>query len=192
MQQLPDNAVLLLIDVQKGFDLPVWGERNNPEAEKIIGKLLSAWRKSGGPIVHVRHLSTEPNSPLRPGQSGCDFKDEAAPLPGETVIEKCVNSCFIGTNLETHLRTNGFNTLVIAGLTTDHCVSTTTRMAGNLGFKTYLIADATATFDRTTYDGKKLPADLVHSYALASLHGEFATVLESAELMADQKVAATL
>jgi nicotinamidase-related amidase len=183
---LPDNAVLLLIDVQKGFDLPLWGQRNNPDAEKNIGRLLSDWRKRSAPVVHVRHMSAEPKSPLRPGQTGNEFKPEATPLPGETIIEKCVNSCFIGTNLETYLRQHNFDTLVIVGLTTDHCVSTTTRMSGNLGFKTYLVADATATFDRTTYDGQHLPADLVHSYALASLHNEFATVVACAELLTNK------
>ena len=105
------------------------------------------------------------------------------PMEGEHVEEKKVNSAFIGTGLEWYLRKNNFDTVVIAGLTTDHCVSTSTRMAGNLGFQTYVVADATATFDRTGNDGKHYSADDVHSCALASLHGEFATVLNTEDLL---------
>ncbi|MBX9695006.1 MAG: cysteine hydrolase, partial [Cyanobacteria bacterium] len=154
MQSLANNLVLLVIDVQKGFDSPYWGTRNNPQAEANISTLLQIWRDSHRPVIHVRHMSTEPDSPLRPGQPGNDFKLEAQPARGERVEEKNVNSAFIGTGLEEFLRQNGFDTIVICGLTTDHCISTTTRMAGNLGFKTYVVADATATFDRTGFDGK--------------------------------------
>jgi nicotinamidase-related amidase len=178
-----DKAVLIIIDVQKGFDSPYWGARNNPQAEKNISKLLKFWRETSRPIVHVRHMSVEPNSPLRPGQSGNEFKDEVLPIKGEHVEEKTVNSAFIGTGLEQYLRKNNFDTVVIAGLTTDHCVSTSTRMAGNLGFKTYVVADATATFDRTSNDGKHYSADDVHAYALASLNQEFATVLNTKDLL---------
>jgi nicotinamidase-related amidase len=183
MQGLSSNSVLLIIDVQKGFDLPVWGVRNNPDAESNIVSLLDFWRKNSRPVVHVRHMSTEPNSPLKPGQSGNEFKKEVAPIAGEHVEEKNVNSAFIGTGLEQYLRKNSFNTIVIVGLTTDHCVSTTTRMAGNLGFTTYIVADATATFNRTGINGENYPAENVHAYALASLKGEFATVVNTADVL---------
>jgi nicotinamidase-related amidase len=183
MEGLPDNSVLLIIDVQKGFDLPSWGVRNNPTAESNISRLLESWRKASKPIIHVRHMSVEPNSPLKPGQPGNEFKGEVSPIDGEHVEEKNVNSAFIGTGLEKYLRKNGFDTLVITGLTTDHCVSTTTRMAGNLGFRTYVVADATATFDRTGYDGNHYSAETIHASALASLHQEFATVVNTAEIL---------
>lgn len=177
------EAVLVVIDVQKGFDEPVWGRRNNPEAEANIARLLEAWRKSNRPIVHVQHCSTSPNSPLRPGQPGNELKDEVAPRDGEPVMQKNVNSAFIGTNLEKYLRENGFDTLVITGLTTNHCVSTTARMAGNLGFETYVVDDATATFDRADHTGRNFPAEEVHAVSLASLHGEFATITTTDELL---------
>jgi len=178
-----DWVALILIDVQKGFDSSYWGVRNNPEAESNMQKLLLHWRKHKMPVIHVKHVSTEPESPLRPNQSGNDFKSEVEPLQGEHIEEKNVNSAFIATGLEKHLRTNGIETVVLVGLTTDHCVSTTTRMAANLGFDTYVVADATATFNRTAFDGTNLDADSVHKYALASLNGEFATVIDTDKLL---------
>jgi nicotinamidase-related amidase len=181
MQDLPLNAALLVVDVQKGFDDPYWGTRNNCNAEAQIARLLTAWRQTGRPIIHVQHMSTNPKSPLRPHQPGNEFKDMVKPMAGEPVFEKQVNSSFIGTNLEKYLRENDVDTLVIVGLSTDHCISTTTRMAGNLGFDTYVVADATATFNRTAHDGTRFSAEQVHEVALASLHGEFATVCNTSD-----------
>lgn len=170
---------LLLIDVQQGFDdTAYWGGgRNNPKAEQRIAELLAAWRAAGAPVLHAQHCSRNPQSRLHRTHPGWKIKPEAAPQGGEPVIEKDVNSCFIGTPLESVLREKGIDSLVIAGLTTDHCVSTTVRMAGNLGFETYVVSDATATFDKVDVNGERYPADLIHRTALASLHGEFATVV---------------
>jgi nicotinamidase-related amidase len=129
-------------------------------------------------------MSTDPSSPLRPGQPGNAFKPETAPIPGEVVIEKRVNSAFIGTSLETDLRRAGCRGLVIVGLTTNHCVSTTARMAGNLGFVTSVVSDATATFDRVGPDGVAHRAEQIHAMALSDLHGEFATVVDTAAVVA--------
>lgn len=172
---------LLLIDVQLGFDdLAYWGgARNNPEAEKRMSELLAAWRAAGAPVVHAQHCSRNPKSRLHRSHPGWKIKPEVAPRAGEPIVEKDVNSCFIGTPLESVLREKGITSLVVAGLTTDHCVSTTVRMAGNLGFETYVVSDATATFDKRSPEGEVFPADLIHRTALTSLHEEFATVLTS-------------
>ena len=184
MKTIPRDTALILIDIQQGFDdLKYWGARNNPDAEANAAKLLQAFRNSGRPLFHVQHRSTTPGSPLRPGQSGCEFKPEVRPLPGEVVIGKQVNSAFIGTDLEARLRALGIGTLIIAGLTTAHCVSTTTRMAGNLGFRALLAADACATNAQTGYDGRTYDAETVHALALASLHGEFAEVSNTIDLL---------
>jgi nicotinamidase-related amidase len=178
-----NSTALLLIDVQQGFDEPRWGLRNNPDAEQRIGELLAAWRAATRPVIHVQHLSLEPDSPLRESSAGHAFKDIARPRPGEAVFRKHVNSAFIGTGLEAHLRARGITSLVVAGLTTDHCVSTTTRMAGNLGFDVVVVEDATATFGRRGPDGAQYDADLMHRVALASLHGEFAQVRSTREVL---------
>ncbi|MEM6640872.1 MAG: cysteine hydrolase family protein [Pseudomonadota bacterium] len=174
---------LLLIDVQKAFDDPYWGKRNNPDAEKEMARLLTHWRQQRWPVVHIQHCSVDPNSPLQPGLPGHAFKDEVAPIDGEAQFQKTVNSGFIGTELEAHLKSRGLSDLVLVGLTTDHCVSTTTRMAGNLGFNVTLVSDATATFDRTGPDGVTHTAEALHQVHLASLHGEFCAVVTASELL---------
>lgn len=185
MVELSQRTALLVIDVQKGFDDPVWGARNNPGAEEGISRLLAAWRRRGRPIFHAQHRSTEPRSPLRPGQDGCEIKESARPTPSEPVIPKSAHSAFIGTDLESRLREAGVDAVVIVGLTTNHCVSTTARMASDLGFDTYVVADATATFERVGPDGRHYPAGWVHELALVSLHEEFATVLSTRDLLGD-------
>ena len=183
---LPVNAALIVIDVQQGFRDASWGARNNPEAESNVAKLIAAWRRSGRPIHHVHHASLSASGSFYPGTPGHAAQSQAAPAAGEPVHVKSVNSGFIGTSLEHDLRGAGITTLVIAGLTTNHCVSTTVRMAGNLGFTTYVVDDATATFDRLGLRGETRLAADVHAAALSDLSGEFATVLGTDDVMALQ------
>ncbi len=181
---LPADAVLLVVDVQKGFDDPIWGRRNNPAAEENISRLLRAWRRTARPVFYIQHLSCRPDSPLRSGSAGSEIKEVVGPAAGEPVISKQVNSAFIGTDLEERLRQSGLQTLVITGLTTPHCVSTTARMASNLGFTTYVVSDATAAFDQVGHDGKLYRAEDLHDTSLAALHEEFATIIETESLLA--------
>ncbi len=180
------QTALILIDWQQGFDdLAYWGNRNNPDAEANGAKLLNHWRKIGQPVFHVKHDSTEPQSRLNPSHPGNAIKDALAPIGDEQLYGKNVNSAFIGTTLEADLRAAGINKLVLCGITTDHCVNTSTRMAGNLGFEATIAADACATFDRKLPDGRVFEAALVHDVALASLNGEFAAVKTVDEIIAD-------
>lgn len=179
---LQDTA-LLIIDVQKGFDDPKWGKRNNLSAEENIAKLLHAWRRRKRPIFHIKNDSTEANSPLRPNLPGNAIKENVKPIKDEPLLIKKVNSAFIGTDLEKRLRKLGIKELVIVGLTTDHCVSTTARMAGNLGFTTYVVSDATATFERKGLNGKYYSAEEMHETALVSLQNEFATIVDTESLL---------
>lgn len=174
---MPSNAALLIIDVQQGFDDPKWGRRNNPDAEANISRLISLWRRERRPVIHIQHCSVEPDSPLRPELPGFEFKPEVTPIEGEPVFKKTVNSAFIGTELDSYLRDKNIEHIVIVGLTTDHCVSTTIRMAGNLGFKALLVSDATATFDRKGPDGKEYTAEDIHDIHIASLNGEFCNII---------------
>lgn len=175
---------LLIIDLQKAIDDPSWGnDRNNPDAESNIADLLAFWRQRRWPIFHVRHLSREPNSTYRPGQPGAEFKNESVPREGERVIDKRTNSAFIGTSLERELRDEGIADVVITGVITNNSVEGTARMSGNLGFKTYVVSDATATFGRRDFAGQWRTAAEVHAMSLANLAGEYAVVLRTSELL---------
>lgn len=182
-----DNTALVIIDVQDGFDEPEYGNRNNPNAESNVARLLEAWRKSGRPVMHVQHHSVYPNSPLHPSHPGVAIKEIVKPQSGEPVFTKSVNSAFIGTNLEDVLREKSLDTIVMAGLTTNYCVSTSVRMAGNLGFKTFVVSDATAAFDTVDHNGKVYAAEEIHDISLANLHDEFATVLDTEGILAELK-----
>lgn len=179
------KPALILIDVQKGFlDESYWGgNRNNKEAEKLSGEILEAWRSLSLPIFHIRHSSTNLQSKLHESDPGFEFNDYVLPQNNEPIITKNVNSAFIGTDLKEKLDFQKLDTLVILGITTNHCVSTTARMAGNFGFETYVISDATAAFDRVGIHGEKYEAELVHLMALANLSEEFATILNTEELL---------
>jgi nicotinamidase-related amidase len=173
----PAGAVLLLIDLQRAVDHPAWGQRNNPDAEQRIARLLSHWRARNWPIVHIRHDSPEPQSHYRPDQPGHDFKPEAMPLPGETVLVKCTNNAFVGTDLQARLRTASHTALVVAGVITNNSVESSVRMAGNLGFDTWLVEDACFTFARADWNGVRRSAEDVHAMSLANLDAEYCTVV---------------
>jgi nicotinamidase-related amidase len=178
----PDTA-LILVDIQAGFDDPKWGPRNNPGAEQNARRLLLAWRAAGRPIFHVQHASQHLSSPLHPSRPGFQFKALVMPEEGEPVITKNVNSAFIGTTLDEQLRDRGIHEIVIVGLTTPHCISTSTRMAGNLGYTVYLVADATAAFQLTNVDGTLCDAETVHRVSLTTLDGEFAEVVDTESML---------
>lgn len=170
------DDVLILIDQQKAKEHPKWGPRNNPDAEGNIARLLAAWRTRGGPIIHVRHDSTYPDSPFRPGQDGNDFSPLTAPQQGETVIAKRVTSAFIGTDLDARLEALGKPSLVICGWLLANSVEATVRVGANLGYKIHLPADACWSCDKQDLTGRLWPAEDVHQLTLALLSGEYATV----------------
>ena len=178
------NTALIIIDVQKGFDDEKhWGgNRNNKDAETKIVQILDKWRELKFPIFHILHSSLELDSRLHESDPGFEMKDEIKPIDGEPIIVKNVNSAFIGTDLKERLDKQDIKKLVIVGLTTNHCVSTSTRMAGNFGFDVLLISDATATFDRIGINGELFDAETIHQTALASLNKEFAEVIDTKKL----------
>jgi nicotinamidase-related amidase len=191
MADAQSTTALIVVDVQRAFD--EWEakgkRRNNPQAVGRIADLLAAFRERRAPIFHIRHEGTKLNSTFLPGGTGYAVKDEARERGDEPVIVKRVNSAFIGTDLEQRLRAASIVTVVICGATTNHCVETTTRMAGNLGFDAHLVRDATWTFDRVGPDGDKHSAEDIHAMTLANLNGEFARIVTSAEAIAALKSA---
>ncbi len=197
MAKAHSQTALLLVDIQQGFDHPTyWGSaRSTPSFESNVGRLLAAFRKApGAQVIHICHHSIPPLSPLHPSCPTSSFQPYAAPLPNELILSKTVNSAFIGTGLEKILREREITKLVVCGLTTDHCVSTTVRMAANLRVLDYptqdgdynvstsgeviLVRDATATFGKGGFD-----SELVHAVHLVSLNGEFCNVVTTDDVL---------
>ena len=176
-------TALIVVDVQKGFDDPSWGRRNNPACESNIAALIDKWRAEGGPIVFVRHDSVLADSPLRPGQPGNDFRPEISGQP-DLLVTKKVNSAFLGDpDLDGWLRGNGIDSVAIIGVQTNYCCETTARVAGNLGYSTLFVLDATHTFDLPAYGGGTISADELARVTASNLDGEFAEVVTTADLL---------
>lgn len=185
-----ERTALVVVDVQRAFDdLDYWsptGHRDNPDCEEHVAALIARWRERGRPLVYVRHDSTEPGSPLAPGAPGNAFKDVVRGEP-DLLVTKDVNSAFYGEpDLHGWLRDRRIGAIALAGIQTNHCVETTARMAGNLGYDVLFALDATHTFDRTGPDGTVMTAEELARATATSLHGEFATVVSTADLLGAQ------
>jgi nicotinamidase-related amidase len=173
------TQALLVIDVQNAIDDPKWGRRGQPETEAHIARLLDAWRERRLPVIHIKHDSTDPQSPYRPGTPGNDFKPEVAPHVGEPVVDKRTNNAFIGTDLMDVLDELQVHSLVVTGVLLENSVDATVRMAANLGFEVIVPEDAVASIDRRDHRGKNWAAEDVHALALSVLDGEYAKISTS-------------
>ncbi len=182
--ELQANAALIIIDQQKGILQPHLGRRNNPQAEDRIVDLLGFWRRSGRPVIHVQHLSREPDSVFWPEQEGVEFQQRFLPQDAEWLIQKQVPDAFCASGLEARLREAGIGQLVIVGVATNNSVESTARSAGNLGFDTWVAEDACFTFDKADYFGTLRTAEEVHGMSLGNLQGEYATVVSAAQVLA--------
>ncbi|WP_257352256.1 cysteine hydrolase family protein [Pseudalkalibacillus decolorationis] len=183
MVQLAQSIPIIVIDVQVAFNDPSWGRRNNYDAENKISKLIHSWRENKRPVIFVQHVSEKEESVFYKQGDMVQFKEEAQPEDGEVVIRKSVNSAFIGTDLLDRLKAMNCERVVIVGLTTNHCVETTTRMAGNYGFSPILVEDACATFDRHGLDGTNFTAEQIHEMTLVNLNEEFAEIVTTEQLL---------
>ncbi|MFZ1727290.1 MAG: cysteine hydrolase family protein [Albidovulum sp.] len=187
--QFGPETGLLLIDVQKGVNVfEHWGggktgRRNNPDAETRMAALLARWREAGLPVFFTRHDSREAASPLKFSLPTGAQIDGFEPSAGEVVIEKDVNSAFVGTDMELRMRQKGVSRLVVAGFFTNFCVETSVRMSGNMGYDTYLAHDACATCNRIGPDGTDHDPQLLHDISVANMHGEFCTALGTGALL---------
>lgn len=182
--ELQSNTALIIIDQQKGILHPRLGRRNNPQAEERMLELLALWRLRGRPVIHVQHLSRSPDSVFWPEQDGVEFQERFVPRDGEWLIQKQVPDAFCASGLEAQLREAGIGQLIIVGVATNNSVESTARTAGNLGFDTWVLEDACFTFDKADYFGTPRTAEEVHGMSLGNLHGEYATVVGSSQILA--------
>lgn len=132
----------------------------------------------------MRHDSTDPQSPLHLDSPGNALKPYLEDSP-DLLVSKTVNSAFHGSpDLGAWLRERDLTGVVVCGITTNHCCETTARVGGNLGYDVLFALNATHTFDRAGPDGTVMAADELARATATNLHGEFATVMSTEELLA--------
>lgn len=177
------NAALLIIDMQQGIQHPKLGRRNNLQAEEQMLALLKAWRETQRPVIHIRHFSREPESVFWPEQSGVEYQSAFLPLAGERELRKQVPDAFCSSPLAQWLQDDSITQIVVVGVVTNNSVESTARAGGNLGFEVIVPHDACFTFDKPDFFGTPRSAEDVHAMSLGNLHGEYATVVASEEIL---------
>jgi len=176
-----DRVALIVVDVQRGFEDPVWGERNNPACEDNVVTLIEAWRAQGQPVVFVRHDGVEEGSPFTPGRPGNELDPILTGEP-DLLVAKNVNSAFHGDpDLAAWLRAEGIARIAVCGIQTNMCCETTARVAANLGFEMDFVLDATYTFGLPAHDGGTISADELARVTAANLDPEFGRVMSTRE-----------
>ena len=179
------NAALIIIDQQQGLDNPKLGSRNNPDAETVMLRLLSAWRTKQWPIIHVKHRSSEPDSVFWPEQQGFEFKPEFLPHGDELVIEKKIPCALLNTNFEKILDQKNIRKIVLIGASTNNSIEATARTACGLGFRVFIVEDACFAFAKKDYFGTARSAAEVHAMSLANLQGEYAQIINAEQLLTE-------
>src|SRR4051794_32203690 len=155
------SEALIVVDVQKGFDDPSWGRRNNPACEGNVAALIEAFRRRGEPIVFVRHDSDEDVSPLRPDEPGNAFREEVHGAP-DLLVTKRVNSAFLGDPpLAPWLADHGLGRIAVCGVTTNHSARRPPAWGRPSGSTSGSSFDGTHTFDRAGPDGRIIPAEVL-------------------------------
>lgn len=172
-----DAEALILIDLQRTMADPARPARNNPQAESNAAQLLSSWRASREPIIHVRHLSLEPESGFYAGRTGAEFQEAFRPGPNEHVVDKHVTDAFACSGLERYLHLRSINKLVFVGVATNYSVEATVRSAACLGFGVKVVSDACFTFARADLAGTMRGAEEIHLASLSNMNDEYAAIV---------------
>ena len=178
------RTALLIIDMQEEMAARTLAgrDRANPEAEAHIADLLTLFRARGLPVIHVHHH--EPGTPFALGAPGAAPMDCARPAPGEKIFHKSTSSALSGTGLDAHLRREGIGRIVLVGAVAAFCVTSTTRMASDLGFQVVLPGDALVGFDIPAHDGGRIDAATVLRVTLSLLGADFARLVTTDQVRA--------
>lgn len=176
----PDTCALLILDQQEADKYyPYYRKRNNNDAEQNMAQLLNAWREHALPILHVRHISTDPESPYSPGHPGVLFKSGFEPLPNEQIFDKSISDAFLRSNIEDWLLKRSIRQLVIVGSTSEGAVEASVRSASNLGFTVWVPDDACYTFEKCGYQAETISPEWIHVLAMTNLHQGNSTVVDT-------------
>lgn len=178
-----DDSAVVIIDAQKEY---VTGRLPLPGVEAALGRiaaLLAAARAAGATIVHVAHRG-EAGGVFDPATDAFQFAPGAEPRDGEAVVEKPLPNAFAATDLDARLKAAGHTSVILAGFMTHMCISSTARAALDLGYRTTVLADATATRPLPgVLDGAAVAAPDLHNAALAELADLFAAVVRTADIV---------
>jgi nicotinamidase-related amidase len=174
---------LLIIDIQNDYFPGGAFPLVEPEAAAAAaGRVLESFRASGEPVIHLKHVSGEPDATfMRPGTEGVEIHPAVAPADGEPVIEKGAPNGFVGTGLEDELRSRGIGELVVAGMMSSMCVDATVRAASDAGFDVTVVHDGCAAPD-LSFGGQAVPGAAVHAAFMAALSDAYATVVGADQL----------
>jgi nicotinamidase-related amidase len=177
------DACLVLIDLQNEYLAGPLALHQADRAVVNAAKLLQLARKNGAPVIHVAHKGRQGGMFDRSAERGA-IVAPLTPLPTESVVEKEMPNAFAGTDLQARLAATGRKTIVIGGMMTHMCVSSTARAALDLGFKIAIDADSCATRDLPDGKGGTIAAATVHDVALAELSDRFAIVAHGSSAFA--------
>src|SRR5882757_8954418 len=176
------DAALVMIDLQNEY---LAGPIALPDATSAIAsaaKLLAPAREAGTRIFHIGHRGRPGGLFDRSAERGA-IVSALARLPDEPVIEKGLPNAFAGTDLQMLLAATGHKDIVLAGLMTHMCVSSTARAGLDLGFRITVDADSCATRDLPDGRGGTIAAATIHDIALAELSDRFAIIARGGDAL---------
>lgn len=171
---------LLIIDIQRDYFPGGAYPLVEPEAAAAAAsRLLEAFRGTGEPVVHLRHIWDAPDAAfMRPGTDGVEIHPLVAPADGELVIDKEAPNGFVGTDLAGELEARDVTELVVAGMMSSMCVDATVRAAVDRGLTATVVHDACAAPD-LAFGGTAIPGATVHAAFMAALADGYASVVDA-------------
>ncbi|MCI2418821.1 isochorismatase family protein [Saccharopolyspora sp. K220] len=190
------NKALLVVDVQESFrQRPLWHAISNPGIVEQINRLVALARAEDDLVVWVLHSEPGTGNAFDPDNGHVRLQDGLAAADSDPLLTKTAHNAFTTTNLDQILTRRGIRELSVAGIRTEQCCETTTRIASDLGYDVTFVTDATATnpiahrdapADQTVAellaDPRTLhPADIIARTEYA-LSGRFANIRTVAEL----------
>lgn len=173
-----DQAALVIIDAQREYTEGRLVLAGIAAAVAAAARLTARARRAGVPVFHIVHHGQPGGALFDPEGPLSGIVPELTPREGEAVIVKRLPNAFAGTDLDARLRATGRTELIVAGFQTHMCVSSTVRAALDLGWRTTVVAAATATRDLPDPLGGTAPAAAVHRATLAALADRFAIVVK--------------
>ncbi|WP_188998355.1 isochorismatase family protein [Deinococcus roseus] len=173
------KTALLVIDVQDSFKaLPRWQKRSNPQFEENLSHLILEFRAQGHEIIWITHQEFDsPDNPFHPEHPAYRLMDFVERKPGEVLFEKSTRNSFTSTGLQQYLTQKGIGHLVITGIQTEQCCETTTRVAGDFGYRVSFVTEATQTFPIKHWArDEHISTDEIIKATEYHLAGRFATI----------------